>query len=226
MQENDRLDQISRRIIGAAIEVHRHLGPGLLESAYESCLVFELRQLGLKVEEQKSLPVVYKEVQLDCGYRLDMVVEDEIIVEIKAVEKLLPIHEAQLLSYLRLAKKRVGLLMNFHVPVLKNGLTRMSHRGGRSCEKVARSGDGGRSRSGNHRTDLHRRSCSPSSHRGFRFLVRERHTTPPTCFAAQLVSLLASFSSAELRLATAGAPGGIAPGKDNRSTATPRFCVP
>ena len=125
MQENDRLDQISRRIIGAAIEVHRHLGPGLLESAYESCLVFELRQLGLKVEEQKSLPVVYKEVQLDCGYRLDMVVEDEIIVEIKAVEKLLPIHEAQLLSYLRLAKKRVGLLMNFHVPVLKNGLKRI-----------------------------------------------------------------------------------------------------
>jgi hypothetical protein len=108
----------------------------------------------------------------------------------------------------------------------QENLARMSHRGGRSCEKVARSGDGGRSRSGNHRTDLHRRSCSPSSHRGFRFLVRERHTTPPTCFAAQLVSLLASFSSAELRLATAGAPGGIAPGKDNRSTATPRFCVP
>jgi GxxExxY protein len=121
MQENDRLDQISRRIIGAAIEVHRHLGPGLLESAYESCLVFELKRLGLKVEEQKPLPVVYKDVKLDCGYRLDLVVEDEI----KAVEKLLPIHEAQLLSYLRLAKKRVGLLMNFHVPVLKNGLKRI-----------------------------------------------------------------------------------------------------
>jgi GxxExxY protein len=125
MQENDRLDQISHRIIGAAIEVHRHLGPGLLESAYESCLVFELKHLGLRVEEQKPLPVIYKEVRLDCGYRLDMVVEDEIIVEIKAVEKLLPIHEAQLLSYLRLAKKRVGLLMNFHVPVLKNGLKRI-----------------------------------------------------------------------------------------------------
>lgn len=117
MQENERFDEISRRIIGAAIEVHRHLGPGLLESAYESCLVFELKQLGVKVEEQKKpLPVVYKDVKLDCGYRLDLVVEDEIIIEIKAVEKLLPIHEAQLLSYLRLANKKVGLLMNFHVP--------------------------------------------------------------------------------------------------------------
>ncbi len=117
MQEVDRLDQISRRIIGAAIEVHRNLGPGLLESAYETCLVFELRKLGLRVEEQKPLPVTYKEVRLDCGYRLDLVVEGEIIVEIKAVEKLLPIHEAQLLSYLRLSRKKVGLLMNFHVPV-------------------------------------------------------------------------------------------------------------
>jgi GxxExxY protein len=125
MLENDRLDEISRRIIGAAIEVHRHLGPGLLESAYQSCLAFELKQLGLKMEEQKPLPVVYQQVKLDCGYRLDMVVEDEIIVEIKAIEKLLPIHDAQLLSYLRLAKKRVGLLMNFHVPVLKNGLKRI-----------------------------------------------------------------------------------------------------
>jgi GxxExxY protein len=125
MRESDRLDQISHRIIGAAIEVHRHLGPGLLESAYQSCLVFELRQLGVKLEEQKPLPVVYKQVKLDCGYRLDLIVEDEIIVEIKAIEKLLPIHEAQLLSYLRLAKKRVGLLMNFHVPVLKSGLKRI-----------------------------------------------------------------------------------------------------
>ena len=109
MRENDRLDEISHRIIGAAIEVHRHLGPGLLESAYQSCLAFELKQLGVNLEEQKPLPVVYKQVKLDCGYRLDLVVEGEIIVEIKAIEKLLPIHEAQLLSYLRLAKKRVGL---------------------------------------------------------------------------------------------------------------------
>ena len=125
MQEVDRLDQISRRIIGAAIEVHRHLGPGLLESAYQSCLAFELKQQRLRVEEQKALPVKYKEVRLDCGYRLDVVVEDDIIVEIKAVEKLLPNHEAQLLSYLRLAHKKVGLLLNFHVPVLKNGLKRI-----------------------------------------------------------------------------------------------------
>jgi len=125
MQENDRLDEISRRTIGAAIEVHRHLGPGLLESAYEVCLVFELKRLGLNVEEQKALPVVYKDVRLDCGYRLDLVVQDEVIVEIKAVEKLLPIHEAQLLSYLRLAGKHLGLLMNFHVPVLKDGLKRI-----------------------------------------------------------------------------------------------------
>jgi GxxExxY protein len=125
MLESDRLDQISRRIIGAAIEVHRHLGPGLLESAYQACLVFDLRQLGLKVEEQKPLPVVYKQVKLDCGYRLDLVVEDEIIVEIKAIEKLLPIHDAQLLSYLKIANKKVGLLMNFHVSVLKDGLKRI-----------------------------------------------------------------------------------------------------
>lgn len=125
MQGKERLDEISGRIIGAAIEVHRHLGPGLLESAYESCLVFELKQLGLKIEEQKPLPVIYKDVELDCGYRLDLVVEDKIIIEIKAVEKLLPIHEAQLLSYLRLAHKKVGLLINFHVPVLKNGLKRI-----------------------------------------------------------------------------------------------------
>jgi GxxExxY protein len=128
MQEIDRLDRISHRIIGAAIEVHRPLGPGLLESAYESCLVFELRKLGLRIEAQKPLPVIYKEVRLDCGYRLDLVVEDEIIVEIKAVEKLLPIHEAQLLSYLRLAHKNVGLLINFHVPVLKSGLKRIVNK--------------------------------------------------------------------------------------------------
>ena len=125
MQETDKLDQISHRIIGAAIEVHRHLGPGLLESAHEACLVYELRQLGLHAEEQKPLPVIYKDVKLDCGYRLDLVVEGEIIDEIKAVEQLLPIHEAQLLSYLRLSHKKVCLLMNFHVPILKNGLKRI-----------------------------------------------------------------------------------------------------
>jgi GxxExxY protein len=125
MDEKDRLDQISRRIIGAAIEVHKTVGPGLLESAYQACLAFELRQQGFKVEEQKPLPVVYKNVHLDCGYRLDLVVEDAIIVEIKAVEQLAPIHEAQLLSYLRLSNRRVGLLMNFHSRVLVDGLKRI-----------------------------------------------------------------------------------------------------
>jgi GxxExxY protein len=135
MQEADRLDQISRRIIGAAIEVHRQLGPGLLESAYQSCLAYELKQRGLRVEEQQALPVTYKEVKLDCGYRLDLVVENEIIVEIKATETLLPIHEAQLLSYLRLAHKRVGLLINFHVPVLKSGLKRIVNEFPDSCSR-------------------------------------------------------------------------------------------
>jgi GxxExxY protein len=125
MDEKDRLDQITRRIIGAAIEVHKVVGPGLLESAYEACLAFELRAMGLKVEVQRPLPVVYKDVKLDCGYRLDLVVEDAVIVEIKAVERLAPIHDAQLLSYLKLSHKRVGLLLNFHVRVLKDGLKRI-----------------------------------------------------------------------------------------------------
>jgi len=120
MEEKDKLDQITRRIIGAAIEVHKGLGPGLLESAYEVCLAFELRQMGFKVEGQKPL-----HVKLDCGYRLDLVVEDAVIVEIKAVERLSPIHDAQLLSYLRLSHKRVGLLFNFHVRVLKDGPKRI-----------------------------------------------------------------------------------------------------
>jgi GxxExxY protein len=125
MSEKDRLDQITRRIIGAAIEVHKALGPGLLESAYQACLAFELRQSGLAVEEQKPLPVVYKGTKLDCGYRIDLLVENVIVVEIKAVDQLAPIHEAQLLSYLRLSGNRVGLLLNFHVRVLKNGLKRI-----------------------------------------------------------------------------------------------------
>jgi GxxExxY protein len=125
MEEKDRLDSITRRIIGAAIEVHRRLGPGLLESAYETCLAYELRQIGFKVEQQKPLPIVYKEVKLDCGYRLDLIVEDSVVVEVKAVEQLAPIHDAQLLSYLRLSERRVGLIINFHVRVLKNGLKRI-----------------------------------------------------------------------------------------------------
>jgi GxxExxY protein len=125
MEEQDRLDGITRRVIGAAIEVHKHLGPGLLESAYESCLAFELTERGLVIARQKPLPLKYKKVELDCGYKLDLVVEDAIIVEIKAVDQLLPIHDAQLLSYLRISGKSVGLLINFHVRVLKHGLKRI-----------------------------------------------------------------------------------------------------
>jgi GxxExxY protein len=125
MTAKDRLDQITGGIIGAAIEVHKALGPGLLESAYEACLAYELRQLGYKVEQQKPLPVVYKDVKLDCGYRLDLMVDDGVIVEIKAMEQLAPIHDAQVISYLRLADQRVGLLINFHVQLLKNGVKRI-----------------------------------------------------------------------------------------------------
>ena len=123
-----KLDLITQEIIGAAIEAHRRLGPGLLESAYEACLAFELRDRALKVEQQKPLPVIYREVKLDCGYRLDLVVEDLVIVEVKAIDRLLPIHDAQLLSYLRLSNKNVGLLINFHVRLLKNGVKRIVHQ--------------------------------------------------------------------------------------------------
>ncbi len=125
MPDLHELNAITEQIIGAAIEVHRALGPGLLESAYEACLVYELVRRGLRVEQQKPLPVFYKEVHLDVGYRLDILVEGSVIIELKAVEKLLPIHEAQLLSYLKLSGCRVGLLINFNAPVLKQGIRRM-----------------------------------------------------------------------------------------------------
>jgi GxxExxY protein len=119
------LNAVTEQIIGAAMEVHRAIGPGLLGSAYEACFVYELRERGFRVEQQKPLPVVYKGVQLDCGYRLDVVVNECVIVEIKAVEKLTTVHEAQLLSYLRLLNCRVGLLLNFHCAMLKNGIRRI-----------------------------------------------------------------------------------------------------
>src|SRR5260221_6854489 len=109
MTEQEGLNSISEAIIGAAIDVHKALGSGLLESAYEACLGYELRQRGFKVEQQKELPLNYREVQLDCGYRLDLLVEGRVIVEVKAIEALLPIHQAQLMSYLRLTKCRLGL---------------------------------------------------------------------------------------------------------------------
>ena len=119
-------DPLTGNIIGAAIDVHRALGPGLLESAYEACLVYELRLRRLKVEAQKPLPIFYKDVMLDCGYRLDIVVEDQVIIEIKSVHGIAPIHEAQLLSYLRLygACTR-GVLINFNVKRLVEGVRRM-----------------------------------------------------------------------------------------------------
>jgi GxxExxY protein len=115
---------LTERIIGFAIDVHRQLGPGLLESAYEECLCFELKQSGIEFSRQVPLPVVYKEIRLDCGYRMDLVIQRELIIEIKAVERLMPIHEAQVLTYLRLSGRKIGLLMNFNSLVLKDGLRR------------------------------------------------------------------------------------------------------
>jgi GxxExxY protein len=118
-------DPLTDSVIGAAIEVHRALGAGLLESAYEECLCHELECHNLEFSRQVALPVRYKAISLDCAYRLDVVVENQLILELKAVDKLLPIHDAQLLTYLRLSGLRTGLLMNFNVPVLKDGLKRM-----------------------------------------------------------------------------------------------------
>ena len=117
--------QLTDKIIGAAIEVHRTLGPGLLESAYEECLCYELSQMGLAFQRQLELPVHYKSVDLDCGYRLDLVVEGLVVLELKSVSELLPVHSAQLLTYLKLSGKPIGLLINFNVPVLKKGLKRI-----------------------------------------------------------------------------------------------------
>ncbi len=117
-----RANQITEAVIGAAIEVHRALGPGLLESAYEECLCRELDLRQVPFERQRPLPVTYKGLRLDCGYRLDLLVSDAVVVEIKCVENLLPVHGAQLVSYLKLGGWHVGLLINFHVPVLKDGI--------------------------------------------------------------------------------------------------------
>ncbi len=117
--------ELTEAIIGAAIEVHRTLGPGLLESAYEQCLCHELSLQNMEFPRQVELPVRYKAVQLDCGYRIDVLVDERVVVELKAVERLLPIHEAQLMTYLKLSGRSVGLLLNFQVPVLKDGLKRI-----------------------------------------------------------------------------------------------------
>ncbi|MFZ2447947.1 MAG: GxxExxY protein [Syntrophobacteraceae bacterium] len=127
MQKKE-FNKITEEIIGAAIAVHRELGPGLLESTYEACLAYELDQRGLGVERQKALPVEYRGVRLDCGYRIDLLVEGSVVVELKAVEKLDSIHEAQLLSYLKLSGSPIGLLLNFNVTELRRGIRRLVNK--------------------------------------------------------------------------------------------------
>ena len=124
MDDRADLNELTKQVIGAAIEVHRHLGPGLLESAYETCVAYELKQLGLSFQRQKPLPLYYKEIQLDQGYRIDLLVEEKVVVELKAVERITPVHDAQVLSYLRFSGCEVGLLLNFNVKLLKNGIRR------------------------------------------------------------------------------------------------------
>lgn len=125
MKQTIENDSLTEQIIGAAIQVHRELGPGRLESAYEACLCHELSLNNLKVERQKAIPISYKGIKLDAGYRLDLVVENQVIVEIKAISELLPVHEAQLLSYLKQVGGGRGLLINFNVKLLKHGLRRL-----------------------------------------------------------------------------------------------------
>ncbi len=117
-------DPLTRTIIGCAIKVHRALGPGLLESAYQACLAHELRKAGMRIQTELPVPVVYDGIEIDCGYRMDILVEDEVVIELKCVEKILPIHEAQLMTYLRLARKDRGLIINFYVTLLRDGILR------------------------------------------------------------------------------------------------------
>ena len=122
------INKLSSKIIGAAIEVHKTLGPGLLESSYEQCLCYELNLQGLSFKSQKPLPVVYKGKRLDCGYRLDIVVDNAIILELKACETILQIHKAQLLTYLKLSDLHLGLILNFNVPVMRDGIVRIVNK--------------------------------------------------------------------------------------------------
>ncbi len=121
------LNQLSHRIIGAGIEIHRALGPGLLESTYRACMLYELRERQMKVVSEQMIPVRYKHLVLDGNYRIDLMVEDAVIIELKSVEKVLPVHHAQLLSYLRHTNKPLGLLMNFNVEILVNGVDRIKN---------------------------------------------------------------------------------------------------
>jgi GxxExxY protein len=121
------INEITGQIVDAAMKVHTKLGPGLLESAYEACLAYELRRRGLQVATQVALPITYEDVQLDAGYRIDLLVESQVIVELKAVEKMIPLYDAQLLSYLKLSGNKIGLLINFNVVRLKDGIKRLAN---------------------------------------------------------------------------------------------------
>jgi len=118
------LNEITGKIIGCAIDVHKSLGPGLLESAYEECLAYELIKNGLTIKRQQPTPVVYKEIKLECGYRIDILVENSVVIELKVVDAINPIHEAQILTYMKFSNKPIGLLINFNVTVLKDGIRR------------------------------------------------------------------------------------------------------
>jgi GxxExxY protein len=118
------INQITEKIIGCAMEVHKALGPGLLESAYEECLSYELKRAGLNVERQVPVPVVYNDIKLDCGYRMDLLVEKKVVIELKTVDTIVPVHEAQILTHKKKKKKEIGLLINFNVTLLKNGIKR------------------------------------------------------------------------------------------------------
>ena len=124
----DDLNDLTGAIIGAAIEVHRNLGPGLLESAYESCLMWELRQKNLKVEPQVPVPIRYKGLQLDAGYRIDLLVQEKIIVELKAIDKIQPIHTAQVLTYLKMTELKMALILNFNVELMRSGIKRIVNK--------------------------------------------------------------------------------------------------
>ena len=125
MVQIEAVDAVATQLVDAALQVHRAVGPGILESAYHACLIFELQHRGLRVQTNVELPIIYREHRIRVGYRVDLIVENIVIAELKAVPKLLPIHEAQLLTYLRLSRVRVGFLLNFHAPLMKEGIKRM-----------------------------------------------------------------------------------------------------
>lgn len=119
-----KFDELSKKVIGCAIEVHKQLGPGLLENTYKQCLAFELSQIGINFQLEAELPVVYKNVKINCGYRIDVLVENQIIIELKSVDSLKPVHEAQILTYMKLSNINIGLLINFNEKLLKSGIKR------------------------------------------------------------------------------------------------------